>query len=68
MFHAGDGNLHPLILFDANDADQLQRAEAFGADILELSVALGGTVTGEHGVGVEKLNPCACSSAHPNAN
>jgi glycolate oxidase len=56
VFHAGDGNLHPLILFDANQADQLQRAEAFGAEILELSVALGGTVTGEHGVGVEKLN------------
>ena len=56
VFHAGDGNLHPLILFDANDADQLHRAEMFGADILELSVALGGTVTGEHGVGVEKLN------------
>ncbi|QEA12443.1 FAD-linked oxidase C-terminal domain-containing protein [Comamonas flocculans] len=56
VFHAGDGNLHPLILFDANDADQLQRAEAFGADILETSVAMGGTITGEHGVGVEKLN------------
>ena len=56
VFHAGDGNLHPLILFDANDGDQLQRAEAFGAEILELSVELGGTVTGEHGVGVEKLN------------
>jgi glycolate dehydrogenase FAD-linked subunit len=56
VFHAGDGNLHPLILFDANDADELHRAEAFGAEILELSVALGGTVTGEHGVGVEKLN------------
>jgi glycolate oxidase len=56
VFHAGDGNLHPLILFDANQADELQRAEAFGAEILELSVALGGTVTGEHGVGVEKLN------------
>lgn len=56
VFHAGDGNLHPLILFDANDADQLQRAEAFGAEILETSVALGGTVTGEHGVGVEKLS------------
>jgi glycolate oxidase len=55
VFHAGDGNLHPLILFDANDADQLHRAEAFGAEILETSVALGGTVTGEHGVGVEKL-------------
>jgi glycolate oxidase len=56
VFHAGDGNLHPLILFDANDPDQLHRAEQFGADILETSVMLGGTVTGEHGVGVEKLN------------
>ncbi|HZN48776.1 MAG TPA: FAD-linked oxidase C-terminal domain-containing protein, partial [Ramlibacter sp.] len=56
VFHAGDGNLHPLILFDANDAGQLHRAELFGADILETSVAMGGTVTGEHGVGVEKLN------------
>lgn len=56
VFHAGDGNLHPLILFDANDADQLHRCELFGADILETSVAMGGTVTGEHGVGVEKLN------------
>jgi glycolate oxidase len=56
VFHAGDGNLHPLILFDANDADQLHRAELFGADILETSVEMGGTVTGEHGVGVEKLN------------
>ncbi|OGA94855.1 MAG: glycolate oxidase subunit GlcD [Burkholderiales bacterium RIFCSPHIGHO2_12_FULL_61_11] len=56
VFHAGDGNLHPLILFDANQADQLHRAEAFGAEILETSVAMGGTITGEHGVGVEKLN------------
>jgi len=56
VFHAGDGNLHPLILFDANDPDQLQRCERFGADILETSVAMGGTVTGEHGVGIEKLN------------
>jgi glycolate oxidase len=56
VFHAGDGNLHPLILFDANHPDQLHRAELFGADILETSVAMGGTVTGEHGVGVEKLN------------
>jgi len=56
VFHAGDGNLHPLILFDANDTAQLHRAEAFGAEILELSVAMGGTVTGEHGVGVEKLS------------
>jgi len=56
VFHAGDGNLHPLILFDAADADELHRCELFGADILETSVKLGGTVTGEHGVGVEKLN------------
>ena len=56
VFHAGDGNLHPLILFDANDPDQLHRCELFGADILETSVALGGTITGEHGVGVEKLS------------
>jgi len=55
VFHAGDGNLHPLILFDANDPDQLHRCELFGADILETSVAMGGTVTGEHGVGIEKL-------------
>jgi len=55
VFHAGDGNLHPLILFDANDPDQLHRAELFGADILETSVEMGGTVTGEHGVGIEKL-------------
>jgi len=56
VFHAGDGNLHPLILFDANDPDQLHRCEQFGADILETSVAMGGTVTGEHGVGIEKVN------------
>jgi glycolate oxidase len=56
VFHAGDGNLHPLILFDANDPGQLERCEHFGADILETSVRLGGTVTGEHGVGIEKLN------------
>ena len=55
VFHAGDGNLHPLILYDASDPDQLHRCELFGADILETSVRLGGTVTGEHGVGVEKL-------------
>jgi glycolate oxidase len=57
VFHAGDGNLHPLILFDDGDADSVRRAEAFGADILEECVRLGGTVTGEHGVGVEKLDP-----------
>jgi glycolate oxidase len=56
VFHAGDGNLHPLILFDAEDAAEMRRCELFGADILETSVRLGGTVTGEHGVGVEKLN------------
>jgi glycolate oxidase len=56
VFHAGDGNLHPLILFDANDAGQLHRAELFGAEILETSVAMGGTITGEHGVGIEKVN------------
>jgi len=56
VFHAGDGNLHPLILYDANDPDSCVRAEAFGTEILELCVQVGGTVTGEHGVGVEKLN------------
>jgi glycolate oxidase len=56
VFHAGDGNLHPLILFDAEDPEEMRRCELFGADILETSVRLGGTVTGEHGVGVEKLN------------
>ncbi|MEI6717952.1 MAG: FAD-linked oxidase C-terminal domain-containing protein [Betaproteobacteria bacterium] len=67
VFHAGDGNLHPLILFDANDPDQLQRCELFGADILETSVAMGGTVTGEHGVGIEKLNSmCVQFSAEEN--
>jgi glycolate oxidase len=56
VFHAGDGNLHPLILYDANVPDQLERAEAFGGEILELCIEVGGTVTGEHGVGMEKLN------------
>ncbi len=55
VFHAGDGNLHPLIMFDANVADELARAEAFGADILDLCIEVGGTITGEHGVGIEKL-------------
>ncbi|HUB12464.1 MAG TPA: FAD-linked oxidase C-terminal domain-containing protein [Acetobacteraceae bacterium] len=54
IFHAGDGNLHPLIMFDANDPDSFHRAEAFGADILKLCVEVGGCLTGEHGVGVEK--------------
>ena len=56
VFHAGDGNLHPLIMFDANDPDSVVRAEEFGFEILELSIAVGGTVTGEHGVGVEKVH------------
>ena len=54
IFHAGDGNLHPLVMFDANDPESQQRAEAFGADILRLCVEVGGCLTGEHGVGVEK--------------
>jgi len=56
VFHAGDGNLHPLILFDDGDAESVRRAEAFGAEILGECIRLGGTVTGEHGVGVEKLD------------
>src|SRR5690606_5776232 len=56
VFHAGDGNLHPLILFDANIPEEVERAERFGASILELCVEVGGTVTGEHGVGIEKIN------------
>jgi glycolate oxidase len=54
VFHAGDGNLHPLILYDADNEGELEKAEAFGADILKLCVAVGGVLTGEHGVGVEK--------------
>lgn len=54
VFHAGDGNLHPLILFDANEPGELEAAEAFGADILKLCVEVGGVLTGEHGVGIEK--------------
>jgi glycolate dehydrogenase FAD-linked subunit len=54
VFHAGDGNLHPLILYDANEVGELERAEKFGADILRLCVEVGGVLTGEHGVGVEK--------------
>lgn len=54
VFHAGDGNLHPLIMFDANDPESFRKAEAFGADILKLCVEVGGCLTGEHGVGVEK--------------
>jgi glycolate oxidase len=54
VFHAGDGNLHPLILYDANDRDQLEKAEQFGFEILKLCVDVGGVLTGEHGVGIEK--------------
>ncbi|MYM65961.1 FAD-binding protein [Pseudoduganella sp. FT55W] len=56
VFHAGDGNLHPLILFNANIPDEFHRAEAFGAEILALCVEVGGTITGEHGVGIEKID------------
>lgn len=56
VFHAGDGNLHPLIAYDANREGQLEKAEELGGKILELCVAVGGTITGEHGVGVEKLD------------
>ena len=54
VFHAGDGNLHPLILFDANNPGEFERAENFGSDILRLCVSVGGVLTGEHGVGIEK--------------
>jgi len=65
VFHAGDGNLHPLILYDANEPGQLERAEKFGEDILTLCVEVGGVLTGEHGVGVEKrdLMPTMFSEA-----
>ena len=56
VFHAGDGNLHPLILYDANKSDELKRTEEFGGKILELCIEMGGTITGEHGVGMEKIN------------
>ncbi len=56
VFHAGDGNLHPLILYDANQPGELQKTEEFGAKILEMCIAVGGTITGEHGVGIEKIN------------
>ena len=55
VFHAGDGNLHPLILFDAGDSDAVAKAEEFGARILEISVEAGGCISGEHGVGLEKI-------------
>ena len=56
VFHAGDGNLHPLILYDANIPGELERTEELGGKILELCIAVGGTITGEHGVGMEKIN------------
>ncbi len=64
VFHAGDGNLHPLILYDANAEGEVERTEAFGAAILELCIEVGGTITGEHGVGVEKL-PQMCVQFSP---
>jgi glycolate oxidase len=56
VFHAGDGNLHPLILYDANIPGELDRTEQFAAELLELCIEVGGTITGEHGVGIEKIN------------
>jgi glycolate oxidase len=56
VFHAGDGNLHPLILYNADNEGELEKAELLGGDILKLSVEVGGSITGEHGVGVEKIN------------
>jgi glycolate oxidase len=64
VFHAGDGNLHPLILYDANVEGELERTEAFAADLLELCIEYGGTITGEHGVGIEKINQM-CSQFTP---
>lgn len=60
VFHAGDGNLHPLVMFDANSEEEVQRCEAMGADILKLCVEVGGCLTGEHGVGVEKRDLMTC--------
>jgi len=65
VFHAGDGNLHPLILFDANQPGEFERAEAFGAAILALCVEVGGTITGEHGVGMEKINSMCVQFGRP---
>jgi glycolate oxidase len=64
VFHAGDGNLHPLILYDANIPGELGTTEQFASDILELCIEVGGTITGEHGVGVEKINQM-CSQFRP---
>ncbi len=65
VFHAGDGNLHPLIAYDANEDGQLEAAERLGAEILELCVEVGGTITGEHGVGVEKLEQMCLQFSAP---
>ncbi|MCG7985552.1 MAG: FAD-binding protein, partial [Candidatus Thiodiazotropha lotti] len=65
VFHAGDGNLHPLILYDANNEGELEKAEEFGGEILELCVAVGGTITGEHGVGIEKINQMCAQFPDP---
>lgn len=65
VFHAGDGNLHPLILYDANIPGELKKTEAFGGKILELCVAVGGTITGEHGVGIEKIDQMCSQFATP---
>ena len=64
VFHAGDGNLHPLILYDANVSGELERCEAFGAEILDLCIHVGGTITGEHGVGIEKIDSM-CAQFEP---
>jgi glycolate oxidase len=64
VFHAGDGNLHPLILYDANVPGEFEKTEDFAGDILELSIEVGGTITGEHGVGVEKIRQM-CAQFRP---
>jgi len=68
VFHAGDGNLHPLILYDANSGNELEKAEQFGAEILELCVKVGGSITGEHGVGMEKIDQMCVQFGSPELN
>src|SRR5690606_3775524 len=65
VFHAGDGNLHPLILFDSNQPDEVERADRFGVAILELCVQGGGTVTGEPGIGLEQINQMCSQFSRP---
>jgi glycolate oxidase len=65
VFHAGDGNLHPLILFDANVPGEFEKTEEFGGKILELCVSVGGCITGEHGVGIEKIRQMAIQFTDP---